>query len=89
MKIEILEKEINELKIFFFRGGCLKYYCNAKNISYTSTCRLLKKDFCEMELLSAYKILGLQPERNFPLGVLTTKIKDLKQIKQALEAKLI
>lgn len=89
MKIEILEKELNDFKKHFKKGGNLKNYCNAKNISYTFTCRLLNKDFYEMELLSAYKFLGLTPERNLSQVVLNTKIKNLKLIKEALEAKLI
>lgn len=89
MKLESIINELKDLKKHFEKGANLKNYCEYKNLSYTSTSRLLNKNLENMNLRTAYKILGLTPERNISQGVLSTKIKDLLEIKKVFEENLI
>lgn len=90
MKIEIIRKELLSLKTeLYFKRIILKNYCIRKNISYTSTSRILKKGIDSMTLRTAYSILGLTPERNISPVVLDLKFKDLELIKQSFVDKLI
>lgn len=89
MKLEIIIGELKDLKKHFENGANLKNYCEYKNISYTSTSRLLNKKLENMNLRTAYKILGLTPERNISQGVLSTKIQDLLEAKKIFEKGLL
>lgn len=83
MKLDLIVRQLKDLKKHFEKGANLKNYCECKNISYTSTLRLLNKYIEKMQLRTAYNILGLTPERNIPQGVLSTKIQDLLEIKDS------
>lgn len=85
MKLETIINELKDLKKHFEKGANLKNYCEYKNISYTSTSRILKRGIETMELRTAYKILGLTHERNISQVVLSLKIQDLQQIKKDFE----
>ena len=85
MKLETIIEELKDLKRHFEKGANLKNYCEYKNISYTSTSRILKRGIETMELRTAYNILGLTPERNISQVVLNLKIQDLQQIKKDFE----
>jgi Sec7-like guanine-nucleotide exchange factor len=89
MKLELIVEELKDLNYHFKRGANLKNYCEYKNISYTSTSRILKKGIDSMTLRTAYNILGLTPERNISQVILSKKIKDLKLIKQSFVDELI
>lgn len=84
-----LENIINELRLlrFNYRSGSvnLNNYCDKKNLSYTSTSRILNKCHTEMTLQTAYNILGLTAERNISQVILRLKIKDIKSIKSDFE----
>jgi len=85
MLLETIINELKYLKKSFEKGKSLKLYCEQKNISYTSTSRILKRGIETMQLITAYNILGLTPERNISQVVLDLKIQDLKQIKKDSE----
>lgn len=89
MKLEIIIKQLKDLKKSFENGKSLKLYCESKKISYTSTSRILKRGIKTMELRTAYNILGLTPERNISQGVLSTKIDYLLEFKKVFEDGLI
>ncbi len=83
MELEIIIEELEDLKKFLGKGNYLNFYCEQKNISHTSTSRILKRGVKTMQLRTAYNILGLTPERNISQGVLSTKIQDLLEVKEA------
>ena len=77
MKLETLLIEFYDLKKEFERGKNLKLYCEQKNISYTSTSRILNKKTNQIALRSIYNILGLTPELNMSQVVLSMIIGDI------------
>jgi hypothetical protein len=77
MKLETLLIEFYDLKKEFERGKNLKLYCEQKNISYTSTSRILNKKTNQIALRSIYNILGLTPELNMSQVVLEMTIGDI------------
>ncbi len=77
MKLETLLIEFYDLKKEFERGKNLKLYCEQKNISYTSTSRILNKKTNRIALRSIYNILGLTPELNMSQVVLEMTIGDI------------
>lgn len=89
MQLEKILYNLADLNRQFSKGLSLKNYCSKRNLSYTSTSRIFNREFGDMELRTAYKILGLTPERNITQGVLSTKIKDLLQIKEVFESGLL
>jgi hypothetical protein len=90
MNIELLIDVLIQFKIkLSSRKIILKDYCSIHKLSYTSTSRILSRDFMCMTLRTAYNILGLTPERNLSQFTLNCKLKDLLSIKEAFENKLI
>jgi len=90
MKLEYIILELQSLKReLYYKKIVLKNYCIKKHISYTSTSRILKRGIDFMTLRSAYKILGLTPERNIPQVLLDLNIKALLAIKSSFEKGLI
>ena len=86
MKLENIINELRILRLSYRRGHVnLNNYCNKRNLSYTSTSRILNKSHDEMTLSTAYNILGLTPERNISQVILRLKIKDIKLIKSDFE----
>ena len=77
MKLQTLLTEFYYLKRDFGKGKNLKLYCEQKNISYTSTSRILNKQTNRIVLRSIYNILGLTPERNISQVVLSMTIGDI------------
>ena len=77
MKLQTLLTEFYNLKRDFEKGKNLKLYCEQKNISYTSTSRILNKQTKRIVLRSIYNILGLTPERNISQVVLSMIIGDI------------
>lgn len=90
MKLEYIKKELISLKTeLYHKRVVLKNYCERKNLSYTSTSRILKKGIDSMNLRTAYNILGLTPERNLSAVILDLNFKQLENIKKAFIDELI
>ena len=90
MEIELIIDCLVSLKReLYYKRIILKNYCNKRNLSYTSTSRILTKGHMHMTLRTAYRILGLTPERNISQGALNLKLKDLLDIKQSFNNRLI
>jgi hypothetical protein len=90
MNIELLIDVLVQFKIkLSCRKIILKDYCQINKLSYTSTSRILSRDFMLMTLRTAYKILGLTPDRNLSQFALNCKLKDLLSIKESFGNKLI
>jgi hypothetical protein len=90
MDIQLIIDVLVQFKIkLSSRKIILKDYCLINKLSYTSTSRILSRDFMNMTLRTSYKILGLTPERNLSQFALNCKLKDLLSIKEDFENKLI
>ena len=82
MDIEHIIFELKSLKReLYYKKISLKNYCCRKNISYTSTSRILKKNIFDMKLRTSYKILGLTPERNIPQVLLDLTLQSILDLK--------
>lgn len=90
MTIELIIDKLTCLKKeLYYKRIVLKNYCERKEISYTSTSRILKKGYMHMTLRTAYNILGLTPDDNISQVVLALKFKDLELIKKSVIDELI
>jgi hypothetical protein len=89
MQLEAIICGLKDLNREFSSGLNMKNYCLKHNLSYTSTSRIFTRGYKTMELRTAYKILGLTPERNISQGIFSTKIQDLIELKRVFERGLL